>query len=82
MYIYLYKTENHYPYKPCKHYKVSKKRMKNKRIRYTIYSLKKGCYAISAINDENSNRDLDRFWGIPTEGYAFSNNPKTWKLPS
>ncbi len=82
LYIYLYKTEKQYPYHPYKHFKVSKKRIKNNRLKYTIYALAKGKYAISAIDDENSNMDLDRFWGIPTEGYAFSNNPNTWGFPS
>ena len=35
-----------------------------------------GKYAISILDDENSNDDLDRFLGIPTEGYGFSNNVK------
>ena len=26
------------------------------------------------LDDENANEDLDRFLGIPTEGYGFSNN--------
>lgn len=82
LYIYLYKTEKEYPFHPYKHFKVSKKRIKDSRLKYTIYSLIKGKYAITAIDDENSNMDLDRFWGIPTEGYAFSNNPKTWSLPA
>jgi uncharacterized protein (DUF2141 family) len=34
-----------------------------------------GTYAVSAMHDENDNRNLDKnFLGIPTEGYGVSNN--------
>ena len=35
-----------------------------------------GRYALSAFHDENSNRKLDKFMGIPREGFGFSRNPK------
>jgi len=36
-----------------------------------------GTYAVVARHDENENRKLDKnLIGIPTEGYAISNNPK------
>jgi uncharacterized protein (DUF2141 family) len=34
-----------------------------------------GQYAVSVFHDENSNRKLDRFMGIPREGFGFSRNP-------
>ena len=35
-----------------------------------------GRYALAALHDENSNHKLDRnFFGIPKEGFGFSNNP-------
>jgi uncharacterized protein (DUF2141 family) len=34
-----------------------------------------GTYAVSVFHDENSNGKLDRFMGIPKEGYGFSRNP-------
>src|SRR4051794_36156922 len=34
-----------------------------------------GRYAISVFHDENSNRRLDTFLGIPREGFGFSRNP-------
>jgi len=35
----------------------------------------KGSYAIAIIHDENENQKLDtNFFGVPTEGYGFSNN--------
>jgi len=36
-----------------------------------------GRYALVALHDENSNHKLDRnMFGIPKEGFGFSNNPK------
>lgn len=34
-----------------------------------------GTYAVSVFHDQNSNGKLDRFMGIPKEGYGFSRNP-------
>ncbi len=34
-----------------------------------------GRYAIAVFHDQNSNRNLDKFAGIPKEGFAFSRNP-------
>jgi len=37
--------------------------------------LKPGAYAVIAFHDENDNGKLDtNLFGVPTEGYAFSNN--------
>lgn len=37
-----------------------------------------GTYALVVIHDENMNGKLDRnVLGIPTEGYGFSNDPKS-----
>lgn len=35
-----------------------------------------GGYAIALIHDENGNRKLDSFAGIPREGIGFSRNPR------
>ncbi|MCH2223849.1 MAG: DUF2141 domain-containing protein [Crocinitomicaceae bacterium] len=82
MYIYLYNYSNQYPYHPYKHFKISKQNVKDGHLRYTISSLKKGQYVITAIDDENANNNLDRVLGIPKEGYAFSNNVKGFILPA
>ncbi len=37
--------------------------------------LAQGNYAIAVIHDENGNDRLDRFAGIPREGFGFSRNP-------
>ncbi len=34
-----------------------------------------GRYAIAVFHDENNNRKLDTFFGIPREGFGFSRNP-------
>ena len=42
---------------------------------YIFTTVPSGEYAISIFHDENSNRKLDKnFFGIPKEGYGFSNN--------
>lgn len=42
---------------------------------YTFKNLPLGDYAISLFHDENEDDECNRNWiGIPTEGYAFSNN--------
>lgn len=40
-----------------------------------IEGLPHGDYAVSVIHDENANRRLDTFAGIPKEGFGFSRNP-------
>ena len=38
-------------------------------------SVPPGGYALAIIHDQNSNRKLDTFMGIPREGVGFSRNP-------
>ncbi len=41
----------------------------------TSFDLIEGVYAVAIFHDENLNSNLDtNFFGIPTEGYGFSNN--------
>jgi uncharacterized protein (DUF2141 family) len=35
-----------------------------------------GRYALAVIHDENGNGRLDKFMGIPREGFGFSRNPR------
>ena len=42
----------------------------------TIENLEYGTYAVSVLDDENSNLEMDMFLGIPKEGFGFSMNPK------
>lgn len=40
-----------------------------------IAGLPRGDYAIAVIHDENGNKKLDTFMGVPREGFGFSRNP-------
>ncbi|HVH49255.1 MAG TPA: DUF2141 domain-containing protein [Sphingomicrobium sp.] len=40
-----------------------------------VGGLPPGTYAIALFHDENSNRKLDKFMGVPREGFGFSRNP-------
>lgn len=40
-----------------------------------IEDLNYGTYAISVLDDENTNQKIDMFIGIPKEGWGFSMNP-------
>ena len=35
-----------------------------------------GAYAVSVFHDENRDRNLNTFLGIPREGFGFSRNPR------
>jgi uncharacterized protein (DUF2141 family) len=37
--------------------------------------MKPGTYALAIFHDENGNKKLDTFLGIPREGFGFSRNP-------
>ena len=77
IYIFIYQYENQYPYSPYKYYKVAKSKLNNGCLIAKIANLDyNSTYAISLIDDENNNEDLDRWLGIPHEGYGFSNNIK------
>jgi len=43
--------------------------------RLALTGLATGDWAVALIHDENDNRKLDTFAGIPREGFAFSRNP-------
>jgi len=44
----------------------------------TIPGLKPGKYALRFFHDENKNNKMDTNWfGIPKEGFGFSNNPNS-----
>ena len=74
LFVFLYNYENQYPKNPFQYFEIDKKNISNHRLMINIPGLANGNYAISVIDDENNNDDLDFFLGIPTEGYAFSNN--------
>jgi uncharacterized protein (DUF2141 family) len=70
----LYSNEEGFPDKG-KEYKGADVEITGQTIVYTFKDLSFGIYAIALFHDINSNGKLDKnFLGIPTEGYAFSNN--------
>lgn len=68
----LYDKDNHFP-KNASDGKIVKASKDG--VTVVFQNIKPGSYAISAIHDENENKDLDQTTlGIPTEGFGFSNN--------
>ena len=59
-----------------------KKRITNRRTEYRFTNLTPGYYALAAYHDENGNDSFDtNFLGLPTEGYAFSNDAQAFLGP-
>ena len=55
----------------------------SKNIHIEFENIPDGKYAIALFQDENNNQKLDKnIFGIPKEGYGFSNNPKTLLEPT
>lgn len=64
-------------------YKNAKLEIVKKTASFTFKDLPFGEYAIKLYHDENSNGLLDTgLFGIPTEGYAFSNNASGFMGPA
>jgi len=78
MVVSLYLSTDSFPMKPHKFYEVEKKgQVTNGNMSYTIENVPVGKYAIVLLDDNNRNLDMDRkMFGIPKEGYGFSNDAK------
>lgn len=49
---------------------------------HTFKNVKAGNYAVAIYHDENEDGKIDRyFFGMPSEDYGFSRNPKVFGLP-
>ena len=60
-----------------KYYKRATLIIDGKTVSTTFKKLSKGVYAVAVIHDENQNKKIDKnFFGVPTEGYGFSNNQR------
>ena len=58
-----------------KYYKAASLKINAQSVIYIFKNIPNGTYAISVIHDENQNQKLDKnIFGIPQEGYGFSNN--------
>jgi uncharacterized protein (DUF2141 family) len=74
MSIGLYATEKGFPDKG-EEYKGKDVEVTGPTVVYTFKDVPLGTYAVAIFHDANSNGKLDKnFFGIPEEGYAFSNN--------
>jgi len=77
IFILLYNYENQYPRTPYRSIKVPKKDLVKGALTHTIPALKHGKYGVIILDDANANETLDfSIIGVPSEGYAFSNNQK------
>ena len=56
-------------------YRLSRADAQKGMVSYTFKDLEAGKYAVVVYHDVNQNKICDKnFFGVPTEGYAFSNN--------
>lgn len=53
----------------------SKEGMKDGILTVSLEDLEYGTYAFSMMDDEDANLKMDKFMGLPREGFAFSRNP-------
>lgn len=71
----LFKDGIGYPDKPEKAIKKGKLSINNKTATMIFTGLSPGHYAIALLHDENDDLKMNtNFFGIPKEGYGFSNN--------
>jgi uncharacterized protein (DUF2141 family) len=70
----LFKNQNRFP-KSSKRFKSVHLDIHGKSLSYVFKNIPKGTYAIAVMHDKNRNGKLDtNFFGVPKEGYGFSNN--------
>ncbi|GIV39066.1 MAG: hypothetical protein KatS3mg033_0866 [Thermonema sp.] len=64
-----------FPDEPAQAYRKAKVPIENLKAVVHFENLPHGTYAVAVLHDENDNGKMDKnFLGIPTEGFAFSNN--------
>ncbi|TMO83502.1 DUF2141 domain-containing protein [Pseudoalteromonas spongiae] len=82
LYIQLFKGENNF--KKGEAHNVAIVNAKKGQLTVTFNGVEPGDYAIRYFHDENNNRDFDNnMFGMPIEGYGFSNNaPVNFGPPS
>ncbi|MCC5917197.1 MAG: DUF2141 domain-containing protein [Cryomorphaceae bacterium] len=85
MLISLYNTSEGFPYEPKDYFTFPKENIDNGVMRVKIPINRPGNYALSVVDDENENLEMDKnFVGVPKEGFGFSNNalPKGLRPPA
>ena len=82
LYIQLFKGENNFKKGEARN--VAIVNAKKGKLTVTFNDVEPGDYAIRYFHDENNNRDFDNnMFGMPIEGYGFSNNaPVNFGPPS
>ncbi|MEN8228627.1 MAG: DUF2141 domain-containing protein [Bacteroidota bacterium] len=75
MTIGLHNTDEGWPRKPQMNYQWNKVNLYEGVLRVKVPGLTYGTYAITVLDDENSNLEMEMFIGIPKEGWGFSMNP-------
>jgi uncharacterized protein (DUF2141 family) len=68
-----YKHPDNFPYKPEMRKFIDKSNIKNQLIEVVYDGFEPGVYAMTLLDDENENEDMNYRFLIPQEGYGFSN---------
>lgn len=76
-----YTSEEQFPYKAYMIKFVSKDEMINGTVKASFDGFEPGEYAISLLDDENMDKDMNYRFFIPQEGYGFSNYVHKGLLP-
>lgn len=72
----VFKSPDGWPENNNKAFRLSHSTIHGNRAELRFQNLAPGRYAVAVIDDENSNKRLDRnFLRIPKEGFGFANNP-------
>lgn len=72
----LYNTEASFPHDDSKIYRKLEATIVNNTAVVVFDKIPYGDYAVMCMHDENNNGEMDFSWGMPTEGYAASNDAK------
>ncbi len=54
----------------------SKEKMTDSSLTVKLDNLEYGTYAVIMMDDEDANLEMDKFLGMPREGFGFSQNPR------
>ncbi len=74
--IALFKSADGFPNAVEKIFKAEMNKIKDAKSTVVFNDIPYGEYAFAVLHDENENGKMDYSFGIPQEGYAFSNNAK------
>lgn len=73
----LYSDKEQYYDHPKFYHMFEKKNVEDGKMTVTVKDIQPGEYALSFLDDENSSNKMEYSWyGIPKEGFGFSNNQK------